>query len=91
MNEYLGFGKRGSAQIKYIKWKGDDFYIGEVDVKDKANGRYIDFFTYGDFRLGRSKDGDYAAGPLIYIYKSGAFLVGEVYIAANGELRDRYT
>ena len=43
VREYLGFGKRGSAKIKYIKKENGNIYIGEVDANDKANGKGISF------------------------------------------------
>ena len=91
VREYLGFGKRGDAKIKYIKKGNGNIYIGEVDADDKENGREIDFYTDGEFWMGRNKDGCYAADKYIRIYPSGTFEVGDMYIDANGDLRGRYT
>jgi len=40
VREYMKFGKKGNAQIKYHKI-GDTNYIGEINAANEAHGRCI--------------------------------------------------
>jgi len=85
----LGLLGLGNSKLKFTEKYGSKF-IGELNSKNKLQGKGIAIYPSGFIEIGYFEKGYLAPGNYLWIYSDGKFHVGERYLK-DGKRWDKYT
>ena len=94
---HMSFGNVLSSSVKYFKKENDSLsnsiFIGELNEKNRKNGRGISISFDGFISLANYDDGLIAPGKFIHIYvqREHYFEAGEIYEDSDKKIKSRHT